>query len=490
MRNVGGTISLEGTAVGKYQILGRLGGDEKIATYLAEHTGIGKTVELHMLGPEQAANSDAAETLVRSARVLGGATHRNLQGVVDSGRDPDGRPYVVYESLRGDDLQSLIASNPRGIDPMRAARIVVQVLEAVRALHDAGVVLRTFGPSDVRLEPVTGAEELCKVRSNPGAALLIEGGASALQTGSYSHHLAPELRRGDTGLDPRVDFYSVGVVLRQLLTGKPRGDDQALSDTARRALARACAEDADERFAHADGFLQAVALMLPADDRPAREQIPTPDDALSADLQYLHLRRITRHGPPQERGDSRLELLPVLLTIEAVYRRFGAEVWSKLSARVEGAEGLLPGAGNTPVHLERGVPVPLFGDILSAVDEIAGQGDLGLVAQLGEAVAQRGLRKMFPDLPEPLTPDAFVLGFEYVWSRFAKDGKARVRMTSDRSARLSIGEQSTPSLELAGLIGGLLRDAMRQAGAHEVEVTLISSQALGDRADLFGVDWG
>lgn len=487
---MGGSISLEGTSIGKYRLRDRLGGDGHIVRYLAEHTGIGKTVEIHTLESDEPADSEAAEHLVRTARVLGGATHRNLQGVVDSGRDRDGRPYVVYESLRGDSLASLIAENPRGIDPMRAARIVVQILEAVRALHDAGVVLRTLVPGDVRLEPVTGAEELVKVRSNSGAALMIEGGASALSSGSYSHHLAPELRRGAGDIDPRVDFFTVGVILRQLLTGRPRGDDEALSDTARRALARACSEDPDERFENADGFLQAVSLMLPTEDRPPREQIPAPEDALRADLQYLHLRRTTRHGPKAEgRGDSRLDLLPVLLTIEAVYRRFGTEVWSKLCQRVEGAEGLLPGAGNTPVHLERGVPVPLFSDILVAVDEIAGGGDLALVADLGENVSQRGLRKMFPELPEPLTPEALINGFPYLWSRFAKDGDARVRWVTSRSARLSVEDQSTPSLELAGLIAGLLRDAMRQAGAHGVEVALISAQALGDRQDLYGVDW-
>lgn len=491
VRPVGeGRASAEGTSVGKYRIVGRLGGDARVVRYLAEHTAIGRSVELHCLADGQPPEGDAAGQLLREARVLGGATHRNLQSVVDSGRDPDGRPYVVYESLRGGSLAELIGQNPRGVDPMRAARIVVQMLEALRALHDAGVVLRTFGPENVMIEPVSAGDELVKIRSLHDAALLIEGGAAPVEGARYTPYLAPEVRRGEPGLDPRVDFYSVGVILRELLSGARRGDDQALSDTARRALARALADDPEERFASADGFLQAVALLLPTESRPPREQLPTPQDPLSADLQYLHLRRTTRHGVrADEPSDSRMSLLPVLLTIEAVYRRFGADVWAALCRDVEGAESLLPGAGNTPVHLEQGVPVPLFAEILLAVDRLGGRGDLSLVPELGEAVAQRGLARLFPELPEPLTPGALIAGFGYLWGQIGRDGVARVQRVSDRQARLWIQDQTTPSLELAGWLGGLLREAMREAGAREVEVLLIASQALGDARDLFGVEW-
>jgi serine/threonine-protein kinase len=486
----GATPLGSGGRIGKYRIVRLLGGDDRVLRYLAEHTGIGRAVELHCLSAEASADGEAAAQLVREARAFGGASSRNLQGVVDTGRDPEGRPYVVFEALRGEPLSALTRAHPRGLAPERAARIAMQILEALRVLHDAGVVLRRLGPHEVTVEPVSAGEDLVKLRSVHGAALLIEGGAEPVEVGGYAAYVAPEVRRGDPGLDPRVDLYAAGALFRQLLTGAPRGDDEMLSDTARRALARACAEDPDERFASAEGFLQAVALMLPAEDRPPREQLPVPEDSLQADLQYLHLRRTTRHGPRSElEGDSRLSLLPVLLTIEAIYRRFGAEVWEELSRRVEGAEALLPGAGNTPVHLEKGVPVPLFAEILAVTDRIAGRGDLSLVAELGEAMAQRGLHRLFPKLPRPLTPDAIVDGFAYLWSRIGRDGRARVHRTSERSARLSIQDQTTPSLELAGLLAGLLRDALRQAGAEDVEVLLIGAQALGDGRDLFGVEW-
>lgn len=472
---------------GKYRIVEQLGADGPVERYLAEHTAIRRPVEIHCLAPGETAEGEAAAQLARTARVLGGATHRNLQSVVDSGRDGQGRPYVVFEALRGQPLTTLLGAP---MDARRGARIAVQILEALRTLHDAGVVLRCLSPAEVIVEAVSVGDELVKLRGLEEAALVIEGGAEPVRVTRYTAYLAPELRRGDTELDPRVDLFSVGVILREMLTGSPRGDTRALSDTAIRAIARACADDPDERFASADGFLQAAALLLPTTDRPPREQMPTPEDPLQADLQYLHLRRTTRHGA---RGaadaETRLSLLPVLLTIEAIYRRFGPGVWAELCKRVTGAESLLPGAGHTPVHMEKGVSVTLFSEILVAVDEIAGRGDLGLVAEIGEAIAKRGLRRLFPDLPHPLTPDALVAGWPYLWGRMTRDGKTRVTRMGDKAARVSVERQVTPSLELAGLVAGLMRQALREAGATESEVLLISSEALGDKRDLYGIEW-
>ena len=133
--------------------------------------------------------------------------------------------------------------------------------------------------------------------------------------------------------------------------------------------------------------------------------------------------------------------------------------------------------------------VPLFAQILAAVDAIVGHGDLALVATLGEAVADRALDRLFPQLPKPVTPDAIVDGFGYIWQRISLDGDPRVRRIGRTSARLWVSNQSTPSLELAGWMAGLLRNALRQAGAPDAEVLLILSEALGDGRDLYGVEW-
>ncbi|MCZ7679449.1 MAG: hypothetical protein M5U28_12080 [Sandaracinaceae bacterium] len=159
---------------GKYRIVEQLGGDGRVERYLAEHTAIRRPVEIHCLAPGETAEGEAAAQLARTARALGGATHRNLQSVVDSGRDGQGRPYVVFEALRGRPLEALLGAP---MEPRRGARIVVQILEALRTLHDAGVVLRALSPAEIIVEAVSAGEELVKLRGLEEAALVLEGGA-------------------------------------------------------------------------------------------------------------------------------------------------------------------------------------------------------------------------------------------------------------------------------------------------------------------------
>jgi hypothetical protein len=179
----------------------------------------------------------------------------------------------------------------------------------------------------------------------------------------------------------------------------------------------------------------------------------------------------------------------VLLTIEAIYRRLGADLWARLAAEVPAVDDLLPGSGKTELHLTSGVSVDLFARILSVADSLAGRGDLALLTELGEAVAQRGLRRLFPDLPTPTSADAIVDGFGYLWSRVTMQGSTQELERHATSARLAIREQLEPSLELSGFFAGLMRAAIRSTGVRRSEVFLTSCQALGDAIDVYGVSW-
>ncbi len=111
-RRIGSAIA------GKYRLLRHLGRDGDLERYLGEHTSIHRAVEVLCVAAGAPARGEAALQLLRTARTLGSATHRNLQSVVDSGLDGHGRPYLVLEALRGESLAERI----RGAGPRRSVR--------------------------------------------------------------------------------------------------------------------------------------------------------------------------------------------------------------------------------------------------------------------------------------------------------------------------------------------------------------------------------
>lgn len=475
---------------GKYRLRGE-GVRDRLGLWHvpAEHAAIQRAVELVYPGSDLAADAPETRRLVAQARTLGGARDPHLQSVLDTGTLPDGRPYVVFEALGGRTIGDLLREVGGPVVPARAGRIVLQVLEALRALHRARVVLRGLSPESVLVTTRAG-EDLVKVRDLHSAHSLEAEGAPP--DVPFSPYLAPELRRERGSLDPSIDVYSAGALLHHLLTGKTASTSlDAIPDTARRALERSMTEAVDERFPTMDVFMQAVALLAPTDDRMARDDMPLPDDPLVADLHYLLLRRSTRHGTRAAAGTghARAHLVPVLLTIEAIFKLGGQEAWDQILAQVPEIEGLLPGAGNTPEHLHFGVPVVTYARLLQVADDVLGEGDLGLIPSVADSIAARGLRRLVPELPEPPRTDALIDGFPYLWSRVQLQGTPIVAEREERSARLMVRGQSEPSLEVTSLVAAMLRAGLRSAVGAHAEASVTAAQALGDACDVIRVRW-
>lgn len=481
---------LPAVVAGKYRLRGQGSRDRfGVRRIPAEHTAIQRAVEVSVVDPALPPDGPEARRLAAHARVLGGVRDHHLQSVLDSGALPDGRPYVVLEAVSGQTVTELLEAAGGPLVPARAARIVLQVLEALRALHKARVVARSIGPDSV-VVTARGGEEHVKVRDLRAAALLDEG--TDLAEIPFSPYVAPELRRGEPGLDPASDIYAAGALLGHLLSGAPspgHGLEQ-LPDTARRAVERAIAESPDERFPTADVFMQAVSLLTPTDERLARDDMELPDDPLVADMHYLLMRRSTRHGTRgAPTGEARAHLVPVLLAIEAIFKLGGQEAWERILAQVPAIEGLLPGAGNTPAHLQYGVPVATFSELLLVADDVLGAGDLAILPQLGEIIASRGLRRLVPDLPAQLVPDALVDGFPYVWSHVQFQGTPSVAEREERSARLVVRGQSEPSLEITSLVAAIVRAGLGSIPGTRAAVSITASAALGDACDVLRVHW-
>jgi len=467
---------------GKYHVLRLLPGKGDVMRLLAENPGIGRTVELRMLSPRVEPDGLARRLLEREARTLGSAPSTHIQSVLDSGME-NGRPYVALEALEGPTIAEIVAGGP--LPRERAARLVLQTLDAMRALHRRNIVIRGLSPENiVVVEKRDG--EIVKLRGLDRAEFL-DAEPSDLPI-PFSPYLAPEIRRGGDGRDPRVDVYSAGVLFRHLITGRPQSGDIE-DDLAARAILRATSDDPDERFPSAEVCMQAVAVCA-SDEEQSTSHAKLPDDPLVRDLHYLSLRRRTRHGTlAEDRGSATLELGFALLTIEAIYRRLGGVVWAKLVDELPEVESILPAAGQTGRFGATGVPIELFESILGAADRIGGRDDLGLLPDIADAMTEKGAHRIFPELAAAPTADAIVDGFPFLWARVRRRGRASVIARDERTAKLVIAEQAGASLELSGLVAAVVRSLLRRASGPRGDVSVLKCAALGDDVDTFVARW-
>jgi serine/threonine protein kinase len=227
------------------------------------------------------ANDPAFRTRFRQeAQAAARMAHPTIVRVFDAGeetvRDPSGAeiqvPFIVMEHVEGKLLKDIVAQGP--LDPAEAVRIVDGILTALEYSHRAGVVHRDIKPGNVM---VTSAGQV-KVMDFGIARAISDSSATIAQTSAIlgtAQYFSPEQARGE-GVDARTDLYSTGVVLYELLTGRPpfRGDtavatayqhvseapvapnmiNPAISPALNAVVMRALAKDRFDRFQTAAEF--------------------------------------------------------------------------------------------------------------------------------------------------------------------------------------------------------------------------------------------
>jgi serine/threonine-protein kinase len=126
----------------------------------------------------------------------------------------------VVELLRGKSLRSVIKSEGR-IHPKRAASFAFQALQGLAAVHAAGVLHRDLKPANIMLEP--SSTEIERVVLIDFGFATFEGSASLTAQGAIVGslaYIAPERLRGEE-IDARSDLYSMGIILYEMLMGRP-----------------------------------------------------------------------------------------------------------------------------------------------------------------------------------------------------------------------------------------------------------------------------
>jgi len=199
---------------GRYRLRAFLAAGGMGAVWAAEDVVLGRPVAVKLLGEWLAGDPVAAERLRREARAAARLVHPNVARVLDLG-EQDGRPYLVMELLEGESLAAVIRrSGP--LAPAEAAQIAGAVADALHAAHQAGVVHRDVKPGNLFL--TAGGD--VKVLDFGIAAAAWEASLTGGELIGTAAYLAPERALGREAT-PAADVYALGVVLYEMLSGRP-----------------------------------------------------------------------------------------------------------------------------------------------------------------------------------------------------------------------------------------------------------------------------
>ena len=210
---------------GRYQIGELLGRGGMADVHVGLDARLGRRVAIKLLKPSLA-NDPAFRTRFRQeAQAAARMAHPTIVRVFDAGeeiaRDSAGRelqvPFIVMEHVEGRLLKDLVAQGPLPVE--QAVHIVDGILTALDYSHRAGVVHRDIKPGNVM---VTSTGQV-KVMDFGIARAISDSSATIAQTSAIlgtAQYFSPEQARGEA-VDARTDLYSTGVVLYELLTGRP-----------------------------------------------------------------------------------------------------------------------------------------------------------------------------------------------------------------------------------------------------------------------------
>lgn len=210
---------------GKYKIIKKLGEGGMGSVYTAQQMPMDRMVAVKVLLGKLAQDEVAVRRFEQEARAVSKMQHPNTVTIYDYGKTEDDRLYIVMELLKGKTLSdALRAAGGTGLDPKRVVHIGRQVCASLADAHAAGIIHRDLKPDNIFLTEIGGSKDWVKVLDFGVAKLADnEAGATLTQTGMIfgtPKYMSPEQAEGKP-IDARADIYAIGVVLFEMITGRP-----------------------------------------------------------------------------------------------------------------------------------------------------------------------------------------------------------------------------------------------------------------------------
>jgi serine/threonine-protein kinase len=205
-----------GQRIGDKYAVGRLIGIGGIAAvYGATHLVLRRDIAIKVIHRHQAKDHELGVRFVREARETAAMGHPAFVDVYDAGYTEDGCAYIEMENLFGRDLYAVRKADGV-IAPARAAKIAIEVLDALEALHARGVIHRDLKSANIFLTADEQVKLLDLGFAKVAGELAITVPNQLVGTPFY---MSPEQYADPTTVDGRCDIFSMGIVLFEILTG-------------------------------------------------------------------------------------------------------------------------------------------------------------------------------------------------------------------------------------------------------------------------------
>lgn len=199
------------SAIGRFKVIREISRGGQGAVYLADDPQLERRVAIKML---HATSGEQKESLLREARITSKFQHQNIVTLHDAG-EHEGVPYLVYAYIEGETLAQMLRRTGM-LTTAHAARLMAGVLDGLDYAHRQGVMHLDIKPANV-------------IVATNGQPMLLDFGI-ARHVGYQSdaadgidgtpQYMAPE-RITSQSVDVRSDIFSVGILLYEMVTGKP-----------------------------------------------------------------------------------------------------------------------------------------------------------------------------------------------------------------------------------------------------------------------------
>jgi eukaryotic-like serine/threonine-protein kinase len=207
---------------GKYFVIEQVGSGAMSVVYKARQDPIDRIVAIKLLKKEWSNDPLTVRRFQREAKTVSKLRHANIPSIMDFGIADTGQPYFVTEFIEGASLEQILEEEG-ALAQERAARVFIQVCDAMSHAHRNGLIHRDLKPGNVMIVNDAGGESVKLV--DFGIVKYAKSQAASQQLTQKGEiwgspvYMSPEQCSG-TELDARTDIYSLGTVMYEALTGK------------------------------------------------------------------------------------------------------------------------------------------------------------------------------------------------------------------------------------------------------------------------------